>query len=83
GSPADLALFSLRAEATPLWDAHGQRRVAERRLHVEATVRAGVVYHPDELIVETEEEITRRCRVRGPRVGRRWDQWAPEEGGAA
>ena len=66
GSPADLAVFNIRSEPVELWDTHLQRRTWDRRLRVEATVRAGVVYRPEELAVETEEEITRRCRLRGP-----------------
>jgi dihydroorotase len=65
GGPADLAIFSIRDERVRLWDTHLALRTAPRRLHVEATVRAGVVYRPEELEVETEEEITRRCRLRG------------------
>jgi dihydroorotase len=66
GSPADLAIFSLRSEPVELWDTHLATRNWDRRLQVEATVRSGVVYRPEELEVETEEEITRRCRLRGP-----------------
>ena len=66
GSPADLAVFSIRNEPVQLWDTHAQQRTWDRRLHVEATVRNGVVYRPEELELETEEEITRRCRLRGP-----------------
>jgi dihydroorotase len=66
GAPADLAVFSLREEPVTLWDTHVAQRHWDRRLHVEATVRAGVVYHPDEFQNESEDEITRRCRVRGP-----------------
>jgi dihydroorotase len=73
GSPADLAVFSLRSEPVELWDTHGQRREWDQRLCVEATVRSGVVYRPEELEVETEEAITRRCRLRGP--GARAHSW--------
>src|SRR5207302_1165244 len=66
GSPADLAVFSIREEPVELWDTHYQLREWDRRLHVEATVRGGVVYRPEELEAETEEEISRRCRRRGP-----------------
>jgi dihydroorotase len=66
GSPADLAVFSIASEPVELWDAHVSRRTWDRRLRVEATVRAGTVYRPEELEVETEAEITRRCRLRGP-----------------
>lgn len=66
GSPADLAVFSLRNEPVQLWDTHAQQRPWDRRLCVEATVRGGVVYRPEELEVESDEEITRRCRLRGP-----------------
>ena len=66
GAPADLAVFRIVDEPVELWDTHLERRTWDRRLRVEATVRAGVVYEPDTLAVETEEEITRRCRLRGP-----------------
>lgn len=64
GSPADLAIFTIRNEPVELWDTHQQRRQWDRRLCVEATIRGGVVYRPDELELETPEEITRRCRQR-------------------
>ena len=35
-----------------------------RRLAVEATIRNGVIYRPEEFETETAEEITRRCRPR-------------------
>jgi dihydroorotase len=66
GAPADLAIFRIADEPVELWDTHVQRRTWDRRLRVEATVREGVVYRPEELAVESEEEITRRCRKRGP-----------------
>lgn len=66
GAPADLAVFRIADEPVELWDTHVQRRTWDRRLRVEATVREGVVYRPEELAVESEEEITRRCRTRGP-----------------
>jgi dihydroorotase len=66
GSPADLAIFRIRSEPVTLWDTHLHSRKWDRRLRVEATVRGGAVYRPEELEVETEEEITRRCRLRGP-----------------
>lgn len=65
GSPADLAVFTIRSEPVELWDTHGERREWDRRLHVEATVRGGTVYQPDEFGIESPDEITRRCRVRG------------------
>jgi dihydroorotase len=64
GSPADLVVFTLRNEPVELWDTHSQRREWDRRLRVEATVRDGVVYRPEELEMETPEQITRRCRLR-------------------
>jgi dihydroorotase len=64
GSPADLAVFTVRNEPVELRDTHGQRRQWDRRVNVEATVRAGVVYRPEEFAVETPEEIARRCRPR-------------------
>jgi dihydroorotase len=67
GTPADLAIFTLRNEPVELWDTHQQRREWDRRLRVEATVRGGVVYRPEEFELETPEEITRRCRQRPPR----------------
>ncbi len=66
GSPADLTVFRIANEPVEMWDAHFQRRTWDRRLKVEATIRAGVVYRPEEVEPETEEEITRRCRRRGP-----------------
>lgn len=66
GSPADLALIRIANEPIEMWDAHFQRRTWDRRLKVEATVRAGIIYRPEEVEPETEEEITRRCRRRGP-----------------
>jgi predicted amidohydrolase len=66
GSPADLAVFSVVNEPVELWDTHLERRTWDRRVGVEVTVREGVVYRPEALQVETEEEITRRCRLRGP-----------------
>jgi dihydroorotase len=65
GAPADLAVFSIRSEPVEMWDTHVSRRTWDRRLHVEATVREGVVYRPEALEPESEEEITRRCRLRG------------------
>jgi dihydroorotase len=64
GSSADLAVFTVRSEPVELRDTHGQCRGWDRRLYVEATVRGGVVYRPEEFAVETPEEITRRCRPR-------------------
>jgi dihydroorotase len=64
GTPADLAIFTLQSEPVELWDTHGQRREWDRRVRVEATIRDGVVYRPEELALETPEEITRRCRMR-------------------
>jgi len=71
GSPADLAVFSIRSEPVRLWDTHLTSRSWDRRLHVEATVCGGRVHRPEELELETEEEITRRCRLRSesPRTG--------------
>lgn len=66
GSPADLAVFQVVDEPVELWDTHAQRRTWDRRIRVEATIRAGEVYRPEDLEVETEQEITRRCRIRGP-----------------
>jgi predicted amidohydrolase len=66
GRPADLAVFSIVPGPTELWDTHLQHRTWDRRVRMEATVRDGTIYRPDELEVETEEEITRRCRLRGP-----------------
>lgn len=65
GNPADLAIFRMVEEPIVLWDTHYQRREWNRRLHVDASVRAGVVYRSGELVRESEEEITRRCRLRG------------------
>jgi hypothetical protein len=48
-------------------DTHRQRREWDQRLCVEATVRGGVVYRPEEFELETPEEITRRCRLREAR----------------
>jgi dihydroorotase len=67
GTPADLAIFTLRSEPVELWDTHRQRREWDQRLCVEATVRGGVVYRPEEFELETPEEITRRCRLREAR----------------
>jgi dihydroorotase len=66
GAPADLAIFRIVDGPVELWDTHLESRTWDRRLHVDATVRAGVVYRPESLETETEEEITRRCRLRGP-----------------
>lgn len=66
GAPADLAVFRVASEPVEMWDTHLQVRQWDRKLQVEATVRAGQVHRPEELQVETEEEITRRCRLRGP-----------------
>jgi dihydroorotase len=86
GSPADLAVFTVREEPVQLWDTHVQRRTWDRRLHVEATVRDGVVYQPDDFELESDAEITRRCRVRGPAALRfSWKamrEQAREEGSA-
>src|SRR5688500_6038272 len=49
GSPADLAVFSVRSELVRLWDTHLNERRWDRRVRVEATVRGGVVYRPGEL----------------------------------
>lgn len=65
GNPADLALFTLDSELVELPDTHGEVRAWDRRLRVMATIREGVVYHPEEWETETREEITRRCRIRG------------------
>jgi dihydroorotase len=65
GAPADLAVFSIRSEPVEMTDAHEKTRAWDRRLRVEATVRAGVVYRPGELEAESREEIARRCRARG------------------
>jgi hypothetical protein len=70
GAPADLAIFRIVNEPVELWDTHVQRRQWDRRLKVEATVRAGEVYRPEDLVLESEEEITRRCRLRGPEAMR-------------
>jgi dihydroorotase len=64
GSPADLAVFTVRDEPVELRDTHGGLREWDRRVNVEATVCGGVVYRPEEFEVETPEEITRRCRPR-------------------
>jgi dihydroorotase len=66
GAPADLAVFRVESEPIELWDTHFERRTWDRRLKVEATVVGGQVYRADEVEVETEEAITRRCRLRGP-----------------
>jgi dihydroorotase len=66
GAPADLAIFRMEEGPVELWDTHLQSRTWDRRLTVKATVRAGVVYCPEELTTETEAEIARRCRLRGP-----------------
>jgi dihydroorotase len=66
GAPADLAVFRIVDEPVELWDTHLERRPWDRRLKVEATVVGGQVYLPDEIDVESEEVITRRCRLRGP-----------------
>lgn len=65
GSAADLAVFSIRSEPVTLWDAHRQPRESDRRLRVEATIRGGTVHRPEQFTLETREEITRRCRMRG------------------
>lgn len=70
GSPADLAIFTIRNEAVEMWDTHVQRRHWDRKLHVEATICGGMVYRPEEVELESEETITRRCRKRGA------DAWA-------
>jgi predicted amidohydrolase len=66
GSPADLAVFTIGNEPVEMWDTHYQRREWDRRIRVEATIRGGVVYQCEQLVQEEEEEITRRCRKRGP-----------------
>jgi dihydroorotase len=66
GAPADLAVFRIADEPFEMWDTHLERRTWDRRLKVEATVVGGQVYRPGEIEVETEEAITRRCRLRGP-----------------
>jgi dihydroorotase len=65
GSPADLAVFTIRNEPVELSDTHAERRTWDQRLRVEATVRGGVLYRPEDFELETREEITRRCRPRG------------------
>lgn len=66
GAPADLAVFRIVDEPVELWDTHLERRTWDRRLKIEATVVGGQVFRPEEIDVETEEAITRRCRLRGP-----------------
>lgn len=66
GAPADLAIFRMEDGPVELWDTHLQRRTGDRRLKVEATIRAGEIFRPEELEAESEAEITRRCRRRGP-----------------
>ncbi len=66
GTPADMAIFTLRSEPVELWDTHQQRRRWDQSLRVEATIRGGIVYRPEELTPETPEQITRRCRPRQP-----------------
>lgn len=84
GAPADLAVFSVRSEPVELWDTHLSRRAWDRRLRVEATVRGGVVYRPEELEAESEEEITRRCRLRGPEgLKHSWKAQLAQQGLAA
>lgn len=66
GSPADLVVFTLRSEEVELWDTHLTTRRAHQRLCVETTVCGGHIFRPDDLQTETEDDITRRCRLRGP-----------------
>lgn len=70
GAPADLAIFRIVDEPVELWDTHVQRRTWDRRLKVEATIRAGELFRPEQLKPETEAEITQRCRMRGPEAMR-------------
>jgi len=70
GAPADLAIFRMVEEPVELWDTHVQRRIWDQRLKVEATVRAGEIFRPEDLDLEAEAEITRRCRIRGPEAMR-------------
>ncbi|MBM3459397.1 MAG: amidohydrolase family protein, partial [Armatimonadetes bacterium] len=65
GAPADLAVFRIRDEPIRMLDTHSGVRNWDRQLRVEATVRAGVIYRPEEQRLESREEITRRCRTRG------------------
>jgi dihydroorotase len=65
GSPADLAVFRIEEEPVELLDTHGEARSWNRRVQVGATIREGRVIRPDELVGETREAITRRCRLRG------------------
>jgi dihydroorotase len=65
GAPADLAVFRIVNEPVELWDTHLVMRPWDRRLRVEATVCGGNVYRPEEFVPETDEEITKRCRLRG------------------
>ncbi len=71
GAPADLAVFRVCDAPVELLDTHGAARTWDRKLQVEATVRAGAAYRPHEFPLESREEITRRCRIRGedPRLG--------------
>lgn len=80
GSPADLAIFRIAEEPVVMWDTHYVRRTWDRRLKVEATVKGGVVYRPEELEVESEEALTRRCRIRGPEALKfSWKANLPQE----
>jgi dihydroorotase len=65
GSPADLAVFTVENEPIDLWDTHLEERTGDRRLKVQATIVRGEVYRPEEWVLEAEEEVTRRCRLRG------------------
>lgn len=80
GSPADLAIFRIANEPVVMWDTHYVRRTWDRRVKVEATVKGGVVYRPEEFELETEEELTRRCRIRGPEALKfSWKANLPQE----
>ncbi len=66
GAPADIAAFHIVNEPVALVDTHHHVRHWDRRLKVLATIRAGKLYRPEELVTDTPEEITRRCRIRAP-----------------
>ncbi len=66
GSPADVTLFHVASEATVLWDTHGGRRATDRRIRVDAVWRDGIAVDLAALLHESEADITRRCRLRGP-----------------
>jgi dihydroorotase len=63
GSPADVAAFDLVEGEFEVFDTHRRRRIMRRKLETVYTIAGGMVWRPEDIQPESQEDISKRYFV--------------------